>query len=414
LFLTVYDALDMMRARDPWKVDRLQEKTTKKLNISTLPIRAWKRIVLWAKICVVTLRGPILRFTGHLALLTLIALGVWAARLGWDTLPMDAYAGMAEENESAMLEPPTVLRLGITDLPPYASASTRITSVGRSVDIHTVFPERPRLDLITYLVQEGDSLFGIADKFSLKPETILWGNFDVLQDNPHRLKPGQELNIPPVDGTLYEWHEGDGLNGVAQFFGVEPGEIIQWPTNHIDPDMDPENPDIESGTVLIIPGGRRELVSWSAPRISRSNPAVAKVLGPGACGSIYDGVVGGGTFIYPTPLHYLSGFDYSSIHPAIDLAGSTGHAIFASDSGVVVYAGWNDWGYGYVIVLDHGNGWQTLYAHLSAINVVCGQSVYQGDVIGAMGSTGNSSGPHLHFEIMHDEYGKVNPHNFLQ
>ncbi len=81
---------------------------------------------------------------------------------------------------------------------------------------------------------------------------------------------------------------------------------------------------------------------------------------------------------------------------------------------MVVYAGWNNWGYGYVIVLDHGNGWQTLYAHLSAINVVCGQSVYQGDVIAAMGSTGNSTGPHLHFEIMHDDYGKVNPHNFLQ
>lgn len=369
---------------------------------------------MWAKISVVTLRDPILRFTGHLALLTLIALGVWAARLGWDTLPLDANAGMAEENESAMLAAPKVIRLGIADLPPYAGDSTQWAGVGRAVDIHTVFPERPRLEMITYQVQEGDSLFGIADKYSLKPETILWGNFDVLQGDPHRLKPGQELNISPVDGTLYEWHEGDGLSGVARFFGVEPSEIIQWPTNHIDPNMDPENPDIEAGTVLIIPGGRRELVSWSAPRISRSNPAVAKVLGPGACGSIYDGVVGSGAFIFPTPSHFVSGFDYSSIHPAIDLAGSTGHAIFASDSGVVVYAGWNDWGYGYVIVLDHGNGWQTLYAHLSAVNVVCGQSVYQGDVIGAMGATGNSSGPHLHFEIMHDDYGKVNPHNFLQ
>lgn len=403
-----------MRARDQGKAEKLQEKATNARDKGTLPIRTWKRIELWAKICVVTLRDPILRFTGHLALLTLIALGVWAARLGWDTLPLDAYAGVVEENESAGLTPPTILRLGIADLPPYAGGSTQLAGVGRSTDIHTVFPERPRLEVITYQVQEGDSLFGIADKFSLKPETILWGNFDVLQDDPHRLKPGQELNISPVDGTLYEWHEGDGLSGVARFFGVEPSEIIQWPTNHIDPDMDPENPDIEAGMLLIIPGGHRSLVSWSAPRISRSNPAVAKVLGPGACGSIYDGVVGSGIFIYPTPLHYVSGFDYSSIHPAIDLAGSTGHAIFASDSGVVVYAGWNDWGYGYVIVLDHGNGWQTLYAHLSAINVVCGQSVYQGDVIGAMGSTGNSSGSHLHFEIMHDDYGKVNPHNFLQ
>ncbi len=403
-----------MRARDQWKVDRLQEKVTNARAKGSLPVRTWKSIELWAKICVVTLRDPILRFTGHLALLSLIALGVWAARLGWDTLPLDANAGMAEESESAMLAPPKILSLGIADLPPYADDSMPLAGVGRSVDIHTVFPERPRLEVITYQVQEGDSLFGIADKFSLKPETILWGNFEVLQDDPHRLKPDQELRIPPVDGALHSWNEGESLTGVARFFGVDANEIIQWPTNHIDSVSDPKNPNIETGTLLVIPGGRRELVSWSAPRISRSNPAVAKVLGPGACGSIYDGVVGSGTFIFPTPSHYVSGFDYSSIHPAVDLAGSTGHAIFASDSGVVVYAGWNDWGYGYVIVLDHGNGWQTLYAHLSAVNVVCGQSVYQGDVIGAMGSTGNSSGSHLHFEIMHDDYGKVNPHNFLQ
>ena len=80
---------------------------------------------------------------------------------------------------------------------------------------------------------------------------------------------------------------------------------------------------------------------------------------------------------------------------------------------MVVYAGWNDWGYGNVVVIDHDGGWQTLYAHLSSFNVGCGQSVYQGDVIGAFGSTGNSSGPHLHFEMLNESYGKVNPWNFL-
>jgi hypothetical protein len=279
--------------------------------------------------------------------------------------------------------------------------------------LHTVFPERPRLDIITYLVEAGDSLFGIAEKFNLKPETILWGNFDVLQDDPHRLAPDQTLFIPPVDGTLYEWHEGDGLNGVANFFGVDPEDILQWPGNRLDPGMDPQNPEIEAGALLIIPGGRRELINWSAPRITRANPAVAKILGPGACGSVVDGVIGTGTFIYPTTTQHLSGFDYSEVHPGIDLAGSEGNAIFAADGGVVVYSGWNDWGYGYVVVLDHGTGWQTLYAHLSSINVVCGQSVIQGDVIAGMGSTGNSSGPHLHFEMMHDSYGKVNPWLYL-
>jgi len=80
---------------------------------------------------------------------------------------------------------------------------------------------------------------------------------------------------------------------------------------------------------------------------------------------------------------------------------------------VIVYSGLNDYGYGYVVVIDHGNGWQTLYAHMSVISVGCGQSVYQGDLIGAIGSTGNSTGAHLHFEMMNDSYGKVNPWNFL-
>jgi murein DD-endopeptidase MepM/ murein hydrolase activator NlpD len=79
---------------------------------------------------------------------------------------------------------------------------------------------------------------------------------------------------------------------------------------------------------------------------------------------------------------------------------------------VIVYAGWNDWGYGNVIVIDHGNGWQTLYAHLSQIRVGCGQSVNKGDLIGNVGSTGNSSGPHLHFEMMLSGTHQ-NPHLYL-
>jgi murein DD-endopeptidase MepM/ murein hydrolase activator NlpD len=99
-------------------------------------------------------------------------------------------------------------------------------------------------------------------------------------------------------------------------------------------------------------------------------------------------------------------------HPAIDIAGRLGNAIYTTDAGVIVYAGWRD-DYGNLIMVDHGNGWQSLYAHLSQTNVACGQSVGQGELIGLMGSTGNSSGPHLHFELMNTQYGKVNPHDFL-
>jgi murein DD-endopeptidase MepM/ murein hydrolase activator NlpD len=376
--------------------------------------RLRRTIEVWLGIARQTLREPILRFAGHFALLAVIALGVWAARVGLDTLPADAARSVETSTELLQATVTVASIQELEGLPPFSGGPLTIEGVTRVADVHTIFPTRPRFEVIKYIVQKGDHLFGISEKFGIKPETLLWSNYDVLEDNPHGLKEGQELNIPPVDGTMYTWHAGDGLNGVADFFGVTPQDIVDWPGNDLDPGIDLSNPTIEPGTLLMIPGGRRELVTWSAPRITRSNPAVAKLLGPGACGSVYDGPVGSSSFVWPTPGRTISGYHYDpSFHPAIDIGGSTGSAIYGSDSGVVVYSGWNDWGYGLVIVLDHGNGWQTLYAHLSQINVVCGQAVFQGNIIGLMGCTGNCSGPHLHFEMMHDVYGKVNPLNFL-
>jgi len=255
-----------------------------------------------------------------------------------------------------------------------------------------------------YTVVEGDTVFGIAEKFGLKPETILWGNYYILLDDPHALQPGQELNILPVDGTYHEWQEGEGLNGIATYYGVKPEDIINYPANNLDPATigDLAHPNIAPGTWLVIPGGHREFISWSAPLgVTRENPASARVLGPGACDPISGGAVGFGAFIWPANKHYLSGFDYTpnANHWGIDIAGNEGEAVYATDAGVVVYAGWNNYGYGNMIMIDHGNNFQSLYGHLSAINVGCGQSVGQGDVIGAIGSTGHSSGAHLHFEI---------------
>ncbi len=114
--------------------------------------------------------------------------------------------------------------------------------------------------------------------------------------------------------------------------------------------------------------------------MTRTNPGIARVLGAGACGKITDGAVGYGSFIWPTSSHYLSGFDYSpdANHRGIDIAGDTGDPLYATDAGVIVYSGWNDYGYGYMVMIDHGNGWQSLYAHMSSIAVVCGESVGPG------------------------------------
>ena len=317
------------------------------------------------------------------------------------------------------------LQLGISNtpstnkpigLPAFQSATDiEMTGISRLAQIHTIIPERPTMDVITYTVQAGDNLFRIAEQFNLRPETVLWGNYETLRDNPQFLKPGQVLAILPVDGVYYQIPEGESLESVANFFEVETEAILNFPGNQLVADLtNPEPPEIAAGTWLVIPGGRRELKDWGPPAISRKNPAAAAYYGSGYCGKVYDGAIGIGAFIWPTVAKNLSGYDYSpSIHPGIDIAGATGNAIYAVDSGVVVYSGWSEYGFGYLIVLDHGNGWQSAYAHLSAVNVGCGESVPQGKVIGGLGSTGNSTGPHLHFELRSEIYGKVNPWDFL-
>jgi murein DD-endopeptidase MepM/ murein hydrolase activator NlpD len=152
----------------------------------------------------------------------------------------------------------------------------------------------------------------------------------------------------------------------------------------------------------MIPGGYRELKPWivSLPFAPRSG-ATRVVEGAGGCQAPSTGPVGSGNFLWPTGVHSLSpsGFDYSSYHLGVDLYAGMGSPIYASDAGTVIYSGWHISGYGNLIEIDHNNGYQTLYGHLSVLYVSCGESVYAGQVIGAAGSSGKSTGPHLHFEI---------------
>jgi murein DD-endopeptidase MepM/ murein hydrolase activator NlpD len=279
----------------------------------------------------------------------------------------------------------------------------------RHINPHTLIPRRPRQEVITYTVRSGDTLFGISEKYGITPETVLWGN-PVLKDDPHLLSPGQELLISPITGVLRVVYKDDTIEGLAAAYQASADDILNWPGNHLDVD----NPVLVEGTVIVVPGGERDFVQWTVPRITRAqrNPLPTGA-GPGACAGGYSGgAVGSGSFIWPAVNHYLSGFGYSSYHAGIDIAAGQGAPIYAADSGVVMFAGWSNWGYGYMVVIDHGNGWQTLYAHLSQWNVSCGQSVYQGNVVGLSGSTGNSTGPHLHFEINY-QGSRPNPWNYL-
>jgi hypothetical protein len=375
-------------------------------------------VTLWEGMSRAGLGETVFRAGTHLLSIALILVVVWVMRVFYLTNQDDLPAAAGQAVMAAAL-PTHIPSPTPPALPPFLSVSRSYsTGIPRLAKIDTVVPSRPRTEVIIYTVQEGDSVFGIAEKFNLKPETILWGNMYILGDNPHKIITGMELNILPVDGIYHKWSAGEGLNGVASAYKVDPMDIVEWEGNNLDIDEvgDFSNPNIEPGTFLLVPGGHREFITWSAPRISRSNPAVARLLGPGSCGTIVDGAVGIGSFIWPANMRRLSGYDYSPAtnHFGIDIAGRLGDPIYASDNGVVVYSGWNNWGYGNVVVVDHGEGWQTLYAHMSVIGVGCGQSVFQGDVIGSFGSTGNSSGPHLHFEMLNERYGKVNPWDFLK
>ena len=280
--------------------------------------------------------------------------------------------------------------------------------IERLADPHTLIPSRGRSAVITYTVKSGDTLFGIADNFGLKPETVLWGNYFVLKDDPHLLFPDQVLNILPVDGTYHPVAAGDTLDKLAAFYQVEPEAIVDWPANN----LDPNDPALQVGTRLVIPGGQRELTVWMVPTISRTDTPETAGTNFGQCLGGYSGAVGTGFFVWPADNHFLSGYDFTAIHRGLDIKAKLGALLYAADSGVIVYAGPNAYGYGNLIVIDHGNGWQTVYGHLSQWNVACGQSVFQGNLIGLAGNTGNSSGAHLHFEVRYNG-SYVNPWTVL-
>lgn len=280
-------------------------------------------------------------------------------------------------------------------------------SVSRDPLPHTTIPDRPPVTGVSHQVELGDSVFGLADSFKIKPETLLWANFNVLKDNPDLLSVGMTLLIPPTDGVYYKWKDGDTLQSVADQFKSTVKAIVLWPGNN----LDIINPVVAPGTMIMVPGGKREFQrTWVVPTIPRGPAGVVMNI-PGTCNAT-GAIIGTGYFAWPVSSHYISGNDYWSGHLGIDIGATLGLPVWAADSGVVVFSGWNSNGYGNMIMIDHGNGFQTLYGHLSVRIASCGQAVLKGTQIGNAGSTGNSTGPHLHFEVRLNG-GFVNPHNYL-
>jgi murein DD-endopeptidase MepM/ murein hydrolase activator NlpD len=308
-------------------------------------------------------------------------------------------------DESDLVEyTPTPLNVALPTT--QAADVSNLIAVARRPNLNTIVPDGVRSSVVTYTVEAGDSIFSIAKQFNLKPESILWANYDYFGDNPTvALSIGAQLTIPPTDGILYTWKDGDKLQNIAGKYVADESKIISWPSNH----LDITDPVITTGSVVMIPGGYREVQSWIQAVEYTPRSGVTRVIaGAGGCQAPDTGPVGSGNIVWPSANHYLSGFDYTSSHRGIDIAAQTGDSVWAADNGTVVYAGWNDTGYGYMVMIDHNDGYQTLYGHLSAVYATCGSSVYQGTVIGAAGATGNVTGAHLHFEVRSNG-GFVNP-----
>lgn len=299
---------------------------------------------------------------------------------------------------------------------PIFSSDIPASGVVRISEIENITPRKVenRQEITSYQVQSGDTIFGIAEKFGLTPETVLWSNRYIIGDTPDGLVPGIELVILPENGVYHMWSEGEGLNGVAEFYGVDPDVIVNYPLNGLNPNTigNYANPKIEPGKMLVVPGGTRPTVAWVVARDEAASGS--SYLGPGACGGIIYGNIGTGTFTWPTTATWLSGYDYTPpVHNGLDFDGDFGSPIYASDTGVIVYSGWSDRGYGNLIVVDHDDGWQTFYAHLlDGTMLACGSNVQKGQLIASMGSTGNSTGPHLHFELRLGGH-PMNPWQFL-
>jgi hypothetical protein len=311
--------------------------------------------------------------------------------------------GIKQEQDEVAVDVVPEEPLSVSLPPMQVSEDNETKEISRIIELDTVIPERSRGKVEVYTVQTGDAVFNIAGKYDLKPETVLWANYDTLNDDVHMITPGMKLYIPPVDGILYQWQDDDTLEKIADKYYVDPMDIVSWPGN----ELDMSNPVIEPGKYVMIPGGYREMQTWVVPTIWAANSGANKSVA-GGCTIPDGGYVGSGGFIWPTNNHYLSGNDYWSGHLGIDIAAGTGAPVYAADSGVVVYAASISGGYGNMVMIDHGNGYHTLYAHLDSIMVYCGQNVLQGNLIGLAGSTGRSTGPHLHFEVRLNG-GFINP-----
>lgn len=269
-------------------------------------------------------------------------------------------------------------------------------SVIASSDLQTatLISAKPRAEVLEYTVRPGDTISTIAEKFGVSVDTISWEN---NLKSIKTIKEGQKLRILPVTGMLHKVKHGETIYSIAKKYQANAQAIVDWPYNTF---VNDETFALAVGQTLIIPDGIKPKEQPVVPIYYAQVPMAGTVTGTGQ-------------FVWPTGGRITQGFRW--YHQGIDIANQAAPAILAADAGTVVATGWlaAGWGYGNRVVINHGNSFTTLYAHLSQIYVSPGQGVSRGQAVGKMGSTGRSTGIHLHFEI-HQNNVAQDPLNYLK
>lgn len=260
----------------------------------------------------------------------------------------------------------------------------------------TSISKKPRKDIITYVVQSGDSISTIAEEFEISVNTILWEN-DLSAYSI--IRPGDKLDILPFSGLTHDVKNGDNLTSIAKKYSVDENIILE--KNKI---ASAER--LQIGDKLLIPGGTKTSYTEYKPTTYTGFAAIKNVVTTPSSQAVPSNKMA-----WPTEGHRITQY-YSWRHTGLDIGNKTGTPLYAADSGTVEVIGWGT-GYGNQILINHGGGKKTRYAHMSKFYVSKGQKVTKGEAIGEMGSTGWSTGPHIHFEVIINGV-KYNPLNYIK
>lgn len=305
------------------------------------------------------------------------------------------HTGMAALTALGVIVAPTIAQEfpGRSVNPWEISAAPAVLSAAtQDPGVDTLVSSKVRDSIINYTVQEGDTVTSVAAKFGVSADTIRWQN-DLTGDF---IKIGDTLEILPVTGVAHKVVKGDTVYSIAKKYDADAQAIADFPFNSFSND---ETFELAIGQTVIVPDGVKPSGEGNAiPRARQITPDAGTV-------------VASGQFVWPVSGAITQYFSW--YHPGIDIANNAMPIDVAADSGMVEFAGWDSSGYGNMVLIDHGNGFKTRYAHLSQVMVISGQTVARGAAIGRMGSTGHSTGPHTHFEIYLNGV-RVNPLNYLK